>query len=125
MNGFKAEEVDMNTALCDLKKYDYGLIFYISGKVLEKTENITFQPEECLEARFFSEDSELHIFDCNGEKKAVVVKDVEGEHIDKKYVLAKAYSTLGNTVTVRQYPDYDSDGQVYIAATRLVSIEKE
>ena len=114
-----------------------------------KTEDL----DECLEARFFGETSELHVFREEDTWMAVVVKEIadteiesalkqgdedssENEvksyaYIDRSYKLrgncAKAFSdkaaaSIAGEVIVREYIDYDEDGQVVTVKTRLVDL---
>ena len=73
---------------------------------------------------FFSEDKELHFFDLDGEMQAVVVSDEDGnDELVKEYELAGKFRNVGNSVFVKEYIDYDEDGQANVVLTRLQGIK--
>ena len=45
------------------------------------------------------------------------------EYIDKEYKLSGKYQNIGKLIKKREYFDYDEDGQVYVAYTRLVDVK--
>lgn len=123
--GYKILEIEPEKAYESIKNYKYALVYMISQLKLSKTEDLgEIDWEECLEARFFSEDKELHIFDVEGEKKAVEVCD-EGQEdvVEKRYQLDNQFKNLGTVVVVQEYLSYDEDGQIKVELTRLKGIE--
>lgn len=127
----------MNCSLEEAKKkaeqYLYGLVYLFDEILLGKIESIKNKIcwENCIEARFFSEQGELHIFDYNGEKRAVCVEekaDTENKQSDindKYYNLSKKFQTNEfHAFRVREYLGCDEDGQVKVMLTRLVGLEK-
>lgn len=119
-------DITLEEAYKSIKEYKYALIYMISEIKLCKTEELKedLKWDECLEARFFSSDKELHIFEIDGERKAVKVSDTEEDEIfEKKYLLSDKFSALGKTICVKEYLNYDKDGQVFVELTRLNSIE--
>lgn len=120
------KDIALEEVYKSIKDYKYALIYMISEIKLCKTEDLKedLNWDECLEARFFSSDKELHIFEIDGERKAVKVSDTaEDEIFEKKYLLSDKFSVLGKTICVKEYLNYDKDGQVFVELTRLNSIE--
>ena len=125
--------------------YDYGLIYMISEMFFKKTEEINeIKWDECVEARFFSEKSEMHIFNEDGVLVATqIIDDIEGtfddsakektvlsvgegdireaEIIDLEYETENRFKDYGRTFKVRKYMAPDEDGQMIVLNTRLVS----
>ena len=122
---YRIENIDIQKAYQSVFEYDYALIYMMSKLILSKTSDLgEIDWDECLEARFFSKEKELHIFEDDGEQRAVEVRDMdEKDSIVKKYQLAKQFSGLGNTLCVKEYLAYDEDGQTYVSLTRLTGIE--
>ena len=114
-----------------IEGFDYALIYMISEVILKKIDKTdiveSINWEECEEARFFSENKEIHFFRENGKLQAVKTSDDQNESkmdcMQKKYELASKFRNLGRSVLVKEYLEYDEDGQVRIAQTRLRGIE--
>ena len=127
MKPYCVEDVEITKAYQSIKMYEYALVYMLSEVILCKTEDLPeLNLEQCLEARFFSEDKELHIFETEEGKKAVEVSDVDKEDIIiKKYEIAPKFCETGKkeVLIVQQYLDYDEDGQAVVALTRLKGIE--
>lgn len=80
--------------------------------------------DELLEARLFAPDAEIRIFPEDGGFGAVVLQQEEGDvFMDKTSELRS--KEFGKTLTIRQYVDYDSDGQAYICDMRLLNWEED
>ncbi len=118
-------KIEIEKACEMIKDYSYALVYMISDIYLCKTEQLPLIDwEECLEARFFSEDGELHIYEEDGEYKArQIIDEGQGNSIIKKYQLNNKFKNVGNYLYVQQYLDYDKDGQAVVALTRLKGIE--
>lgn len=109
-------------------EYDYGLIYFLSEVKLlpikEIGEDLLW--EEMLEARFFSRNGELRFF--MGEEGLAAVKVTEeGEErtsIDKEYILLnhRNWTNRFKKIKVRQYIDFDDDGQAHVALTRCLDL---
>lgn len=129
--GYQITSLSFEEAKERAEQYTYGLVYLFSEILLGKTENIKDKIcwEDCMEARFFSEQGELHIFDYNGERRAVCVEDgtETGKFeiaLDKSYPLAKEFEKIGyHSFKVREYLEGDADGQAVIVLTRLVELE--
>lgn len=118
--------------------YDYALIYYLSevylGKIKKDNSDIKIDWDECIEARFFSEKGELHIFrdDESGEIKFVVIEDTNDSDYDtviKKYAITPKFKFNDNgmkldVIKVKEYISYDEDGQAYVVHTRLAGVER-
>ncbi len=122
--GYEIQEISFEDAVASIHQYEYALVYMVSELILKKTKELgDVLWEECLEARFFSQDKEIHIFDDDGTKKAVKVVDAKEEDTYiQKYQLASKYR-LGSTLCVKEYLSYDEDGQMKIELTRLAGIE--
>ncbi len=136
---YKVERLTLESAKDALALQQYGLIYTYSGieliDIQELFEDKVINPE-CFEARFFSNNSEIHMLEANGKKEYFQLSDVnensdeatEGilnaEIVDRNYRVANRFRPWKN-VKVRQYlvPD-NEDGQMSVAATRLVGLEK-
>ena len=129
---YKVDPIDnVEAAKAMITNFDYALIYLISEVILkkmdktDKVESINW--DECEEARFFSKDKEIHFFRVNGELQAVRISDAPNESkmdcMRKKYELASKFRNMGKYVLVKEYLEYDEDGQVQVAQTRLMGIE--
>lgn len=105
------------------KSMPYAMFTHLSKVTLGKTPTVV-SLDELIEARFFGGNGEIHIFTENGEQKAVHITDEENDSrfppIDREYTLL---SNFGKKLTVRQYIDFDNEGQAYIKAVRLLGWE--
>lgn len=124
---YKIDTVTMEDVKEMYKNYPYALLYMMSELVFAKTEDLeNVLWEECLEARFFGEKGELHLFQINGEIRCRRIEDedgeAEGEVLTDKYKLDGRFRKLGNGVVVKRYLKYDDDGQAYVALTRLAEI---
>lgn len=119
------EKIEFLKACAKIPEYEYALLYMISEIVLTKTDSLAeINWAECTEARFFSEDKELHFFEVDGEMQTVEVSDGDGqEEVVKEYELAGKFQAIGKTVLVKEYIDYDEDGQANVVLTRLQGIK--
>ncbi len=121
----KLMRIDVNTAKQSIKDYSYALLYMLSEVILAKVEEIgDIDWSECLEARFFNEKGELRIWRENDKWGASVCAD-EGEYIESEYALDGRFSNRWKKLSVRQYIDYDRDGQVYISSTTLSGLGRD
>lgn len=125
---YETQRLSIEEAKSSIDQYTYGLVYLFGEILLGITEEIKdrINWNECIEARFFSNDKELHLFDYNGEQRAILVKDVEEadeeyEIIDKKCPLARQFQNY-EQYKIRQYISYDEDGQAFVELTRLVEL---
>lgn len=85
----------------------------------EQLEN-NYQEIGLIEARFFSEDGEIHIF--KQENDYVACEKYGDENED--YV-TETYEKQNQRLTVKKYVDYDEDGQVVITYSRFYRLEQK
>lgn len=110
----------------EIEKYPYALLYYLSEVKLTECAKLVGEIDfsQLLEARFFGEQGELHIFRDEEQLRAVEVKETgKTDYIEKKVILGKNFQEAGRYLRVRKYVDYDEDGQAFIALTRLHRIE--
>ena len=132
-----AKKVDVASALTarEVYKYDYVILNMMSSLELMPVSDVLktdadgnpaqlyFDPEELLEARFFSDEAELHIFrDSEDNLSAVLIRD---EFLNDEYETCDVrYQTQsGKTLVVREYLKADEDGQMCAVLTRAAGIE--
>lgn len=124
---YKCVEVTIDELDQKVKEYEYALLHMISEQRFCRIGELPETDwEECIEARFFSERGELHVFDAEGERKAVAIED-DGDNFvfEKVYRLDGKYSKLGKHIVVQEYLDYDEDGQLAVELTRLKAVRQE
>lgn len=117
--------IDLQKSYQIPEDYEYALLYMISEIILCKTEKLPpVEWEECQEARFFSEDKELHIFEGDdGMQEAFVQDEDEDIVLIKEYELDGKFRNIGKTVLVQEYLVFDEeDGQVLVEQTRLRGI---
>ncbi len=122
--GYNIRLIGLAEAQEQSSSYSYALLYMISGVKLCKAKELgQIEWEECQEARFFSEDRELHIFEGEDGMEDVEVSDADGNGVViKEFLLDNRFSSVGRSVLVQEYLDYDEDGQAYVANTRLKGI---
>lgn len=125
--GFTTEKKDAEKIAEDIKEYEFALIYGLSEMRLCRIAELSeegFDMGDCVEARFFSGDKELHYFERNGLFRALEVRDAYGgEENVTRYSIARRWQRCGKELLVKEYLDYDEDGQAYVAHTRLCGIE--
>ena len=121
---FVCKTVDAQEAIRDYRRFPYALLYMISERILARTEDLAgIRWEECLEARFFSEKEELHLFDDGEGMRAVLCEETDTQNqADTEYELQKAFIPGMRRLTVREYFSYDDDGQLRVAKTRLAGL---
>lgn len=81
-------------------------------------------PEGLIEARFFSAEEEIRVFDREGVQTAARLRTEDGDvSYRKTFVLANPM--FGKLLTVQYELEADDDGQYAVAATRLVDWKGE
>lgn len=104
-----------------LETYPYALLYCMSELRLNKCELLRdIKRDEVMEARFFGIEGELHFYIEDGKNIGVEIADQEDEDsmIENIPVLDNKKG-LGKYIQVKRYIDYDSDGQAFVAQTRL------
>ena len=103
--------------------YRYAFIQRIGSVYIGPIEKCgELDPDEILEARFFEEGKELHVFSYEGTLLGVVTESESGdEYIEEKQILREKY---GKTLTLRGYLIYDeNDNQARIGHTVFTNYE--
>ena len=117
-------KLNANEICSNISEFDYALIYLMSEIIFEKTSDLKpFEWEECLEARFFSDNREMHVW-AEDTLNAVIVEDVDD--LDQKrikYILANQFKHMGKSIVVKQYLENDDDGQCNVVLTRLCGVE--
>ncbi len=130
-----------------LQGYEYGLLYYLSEVKLaalgggnpsnaeqlkDETSSNLNQLEgeiipnltQLIEARLFSADKELHIFQNEEGWQAVLVEETgQAEYLDEWRPISREFQSAGKQLGVRRYLSYDEDGQAYAALTRLYAVK--
>lgn len=122
---YTIQKVEMDQALAGISQYRYALVYRTDGIILGNTAEIgDIEWGECLEARFFDESRELHVYEEDGALCAVEVEKISDDDcLMKKYELRKHYFGENKCLCVCEHFDYDEDGQAFVALTRLTGIE--
>ena len=112
---------EVEAAKTDAEKFEFVYIRELSR--LELGRRADLKPvnwNEVIEVRFFDDKGELRFFD-NGDglKAAEIIIDPDDDCKDTDYELEHD-GEFGGGITVRECFDYDDDGQLYVAASRLV-----
>ena len=97
--------------------YQYAFIQRIGSVYIGPIEKCgELDPDEILEARFFEDGKELHVFSYEGTPEAVVTEYENGdEFLEAKQILRGKY---GKSLTLRSYLVFDeNDGQARIGRT--------
>lgn len=127
---YKAERISIDDVKGKILSgnYTFALINYISEMVLtDKLDAVSIDWNEIVEARFFSEKNEIHIFEDDDEMIAVYSQDGDenNDYLIKKLPIMKrgGLSKIGKKLVAKQYLAYDEDGQAEIKFTRLIGVE--
>lgn len=114
-------------AIKTIDTYDWAIVYQASEMLFDHVDEIKqkINWNECLEARFFNETSQLHVFGELGDLKAVCMMDdgKSAQEIDRKYVLANQFRDKGKYIKIKEYYDFDEDGQLCMKAIRPVKVE--
>lgn len=125
MSSFEMRELDWEEAKQQLGNYPYALVYELSKVLFGEREDVEEKIcwEECTEARFFREDQELHLFEADGKKLAVEIRDGQDEEwILRAYELDGRFQKCGKWLSVKEYLEQDEDGQMVTVMTRLVGV---
>jgi hypothetical protein len=117
-----------------MSEFEYALVFSMSSRELRSAKEIEVSQDECLDARFFSDKGELHVYRDGDDLKAVEVSDcddssasgfVDAVKIEKRYELDRKSqeNVNGKLLIVHEYLTADEDGQMSVSLTRLAGIE--
>lgn len=123
---FKVRKIETDNIFGGIENYEYALVYLINEILLCKVSELPkVNWDECMEARFFDKDKELHIYEEDGRLQAAEVTEMNGEdYLVKKYQLANRFKKAGDLLRVHEYLGYDKDGQAMVKLTRLAGIEE-
>lgn len=121
---YTVERMDAEKVLESIAEYQYALVYKMSRIIFCKTADFDQADwDECLEARFFDENRELHIYEEDGGRLAVkVTGTTDSDCLMKKYELQPCYFGENRYLCVCEHIDYDEDGQASVVLTRLTGI---
>lgn len=106
------------------QNYQYALLYFYSDVKLGETKDLApVNWDECLEARFFDGEKELRFFR-EGDTFLASLANSEGESIDNEFPLDARFQGQWSKMKVRQFLEYDTDGQAFVAATMLAGLER-
>lgn len=120
------KKIDIEDAKKNVSQYDYALIYQMSDVIFDKVVNIpTILWDEIVEAYFFNEKCQLHIYNDECELKAVEFNESSGEmkKIEKIYDISRKFAKIGSRIKIVEYLDNDEDGQIFVAYTRMATVE--
>lgn len=112
----------------DYMVYDYGYLTYMSEVVLVKMKGhkVDIDWPELVEARFFNEQQELHVWkagECLLGRRLTETGDTD--IVETVILVMKKFCPKGGNMVIRKYIDYDEDGQAFIANTRIKKVCQE
>ena len=120
VENLEVENLTMEEAKGSLGNYDFAIVHMISQMQYGEMDSIIVNWEELLEMRAFKEKEELHIFERNGETKAVHVFETD----EVKDIILKSYLMRnGKKLVVKEYLQPDEDGQAVVKYTRPLSMK--
>lgn len=103
------------------EEYCYAWVQEYDRVILDRVSNVAINYDNLIEARIFSTDKELHIFEQNDCLNAVeIIREDGDDYFEEKQILRKRF---GKSITMRNYVDYEDDGQAYIVNTVLSDCE--
>lgn len=122
---FNVRKIEPDHIFENIGDYEHALVYLIDEILLCKVSELPeVDWDECMEARFFDKEKELHIYEEDGKMQAVEVTEMSGQNcLVKRYQLANRFKKAGNLLRVHEYLGYDDDGQAVVELTRLAGIE--
>ena len=115
------------------KEYKYALIYLMSEVYLGENNWSDLPFDEILEARFFDESGELHIYN---EEDCWYRSEIRDDEVKNTEIYKEIYPVSGEIfpggkanrpikLEVWKYLNYDEDGQIYVERTRCAGILTE
>lgn len=113
--------------------YKYALIYLMSEVYLGENNRNDLPVDEILEARFFDESGELHIYN---EEDCWYRSEIRDDEEENTEIHKEIYPVSGEIfheqeengpirLEVWKYLNYDEDGQIYVERTRCAGILTE
>lgn len=128
---YSITKLSIDEAIREINSCSYIILYRYDGIELKQAATVT-EPEikdtDCFEIRAFSGTKEIHLFEGeSAETVAIRIMDDEdgdltADVMEKKYKLSRKYAPY-TKVCIKEYLEYDEDGQMYVAVTRLSGIE--
>lgn len=110
--------------------FNFGIIYNYDSIQFGKVDELEFDIENIIEARFFNESSEL-VFRINGEEVSGNIVNILSEDDiikDKSYVYGNKYGFASNkrygVLNTKKIIKYDDDNAAYIAYIKPCSFEE-
>lgn len=120
------KKIDIEDAKKNVSQYNYALIYQMSEVIFDKVENIpTILWDEIVEAYFFNEKGQLHIYNDGCELKAVEFDEssCDMKKVEKIFDISRKFAKIGSRIKIVEYLDNDEDGQIFVAYTRMATVE--
>ena len=123
----KLEQTDVSQAFdqaaLEQEGYQHYLIYFLSrvetGDVKEL--DVNDLKEDMVEAYFFNERSQLHLFRYQGDWQAVICEAEEGDDsFDETQLLMS--SDYGESMRIRHFFTFDEDGQASVQYSKLCEL---
>ncbi len=115
--------ISLNDAKEQGQLLKWVLVRQLSSVAMGEVINMPIDWDEVTEVRFFDEEKEIRIFERDGDLCSAVIadsaSDVENVDFRDRTISLEHKGAFGREITVREYFDYDEDGQIFVAATRL------
>jgi len=120
----KMNEISVEEAVESAKRYKYALIYEISDMYFGSTEAMkVLDLSECIEAFFFDETGEIHIYHTeDGIRAMEYIEEADNTVIEKLYATNKYRGEGVQNVIVREYLEADEDGQMCVVFSRLAGV---
>ena len=109
----------LNTEYLSQEGYQYAWIMSVGSVVLKPVEAVIFpDPDEILEARIFTKQKELHLFQYEEELKCIctITEDTDTLYTEEEQKLRKRF---GKSIVLRRFITHDEDGLAYFGTTVL------
>ncbi len=105
--------------------FDFVLLYKLSEINIISYSDFNKLDNEVTEARFFDSKKELRIFDYNGEKRGCLIEDDENDTLNKTNLYPRKIKGKFKykKAIIKEYLEFDEDGQIYVKAVRLYSLE--
>ena len=123
--GSNVRLIEKDEAKTIIKDMSYAIGQFISEFEMGTPDEVgDFDSDDCIEARYFNKDKEIHVFRNDDELCCREISDTDKEFVDTEYELAKCFRSHGKSIVVREYLDVDEDGQCYVTGSRLVEVKE-
>ena len=119
------KRLDAEDALEHIKNTKYAIGQFISSYEVGSADSICrMDMTDCIEARYFTDDREVHVFRSGDQMVYIEVSDGDSQYYDEEYEIEEKFEGVGKYVVVRNYVNTDDDGQCCITGKRLVCLKE-